>query len=239
MPHIGGPDRQAVEIAGVRRGIPGGSSVGRRVARRRPSGRPVSGSGPAGLLRARGRDRARHRGRRGRRAPAGRLAARAGRRAARRAAAGARLRLQPLAVEDHLAAAGAGARRRPGGGAAGPHRPASRRCGRPGCGPATAPGPPCSPRLPGWSRTTPCGWPRRTRSPCSTAARAATTGSGWPACAPARSWSTAPRSPLTGPGTPRCGSHGPGSTSATRRSAARCWWTGRRCGVRTCRRRSP
>ena len=102
-------------------GYQGGSSVGGRVARRRPSGRPVSGSGPAGLLRARGRDRARHRGRRGRRAAAGRLAARAGRRAARRAAAGARLRLQPLAVEDHLAAAGAGAGRRPGGGAAGPH----------------------------------------------------------------------------------------------------------------------
>ena len=37
------------------------------------------------------------------------------------AAAGARLRLQPLPVEDHLAAADAGARRRPGGGAAGPH----------------------------------------------------------------------------------------------------------------------
>ena len=69
------------------RGNRAGSSVGRRVARRRPPGRALPGAvPPVSYVHARGR--ARHRGRRRRRASAGRLAARAG--APRRSPGGCR-----------------------------------------------------------------------------------------------------------------------------------------------------
>ena len=208
-------------------------SVGRRVARRRLSGRPVSGAvPPVSYVHADG-IAPRHRG------PGGSTGSRwtpgCARRAPRRSPGGCRC--SPTAPtarrQDHLAAARAGAGRRPGGGAAGPHR----RC-RGGVGGRAA-----------------------ARDGARPAVLAAAPG----VVEDHAVWLATPdqiavldrcegrddrfrlarlRTGRSGDGAARGRRPGyevrvPGATSATRRSAARCWWTVGRCGVRTCRRRSP